>query len=208
MSFLTLDFDFGAVERQLTELGRKQLPFATAKSLTQAAQAVQQQVRADMPKRFAISRKWIINGIRIEPARKSRLSARVYSRDKFMGRQEYGGEKRSQDTQVWRWKGKLAIPTDEARGGKPHGVVPKKNWPENLAGALFQIRTRDGLDLLCLRRRGQVQVMYVLEDEVEVDARLKLRETGDRIANVVFPKLFGTNMARAIAQSRRQATGR
>lgn len=112
------------VNRRLTDLEQKQLPFATARALTWLAMDVQKEERRELPRRFTIRNTWVAKGIRIKPAKKTRLVAEVYSRDDFMERQEEGGTKRPKQGQH------LAVPVDARRNKR--GIITKANRPTSI----------------------------------------------------------------------------
>lgn len=200
MLHITVRHDLAKASAMLRKLAKEQVPFALAKTLTDLAKEVQREVRVEMPKNFTLRRQWIVNGIRIKAATKRKLESVVYSRDKFMARQESGGIKRAPETKVWRVGDKIAIPTTLAKGGSRTGIVPKRNWPENLIKP-FRIRTKDGHEYLAVRRAHAVQVMYVLQDQVKMKDRLKLHQIGQRVVAQRFNKVFGANLGRAIASA-------
>ena len=60
------------------------MPYATARALTSVAYAARDDVRKELPGRFTLRRPWVARGITVEPAKKSKPAARVFSRDAFM----------------------------------------------------------------------------------------------------------------------------
>lgn len=65
----------------LTDLERRQLPFATALALTRTAQVVAQDIRAEMSAVFDRPTPATLNSLFIEPATKQKLEARVWIKD-------------------------------------------------------------------------------------------------------------------------------
>ena len=201
MISLNVSSNFNKIAAQLRDQARKQIPFVLAKTLTDLAKEVQLEVRKEIPKRFTLRRKWVVNGIRIQSASKRKLEAVVYSKDLFMGKQETGGIKHPGETKVWRVGNKIAIPTPFAKGGTKSGVVPKRNWPENLVNP-FQIHAKDGRHYLAIRRHGKLVIMYVLEGKITMKDRLGMQVIGQRVVDRRFNKIFGSNLSRALATSK------
>jgi hypothetical protein len=88
------------VERDLTELQAKELPFATALALTKTAQAVQKDIVAEMGRVFDRPVPFTLRGTYVKPAKKNDLDAAVYFRTfagkgvpagKYLQAQIYGG---------------------------------------------------------------------------------------------------------------------
>lgn len=67
------------VKRVTEELAKaeKQVKFATAVALTRTAQIAKREVEAEMPKVFDRPTRWTLNSLRLIPAKKDRLVARV-----------------------------------------------------------------------------------------------------------------------------------
>ncbi len=194
-----------------------QFPFAVAKALTKTAQDAQAAVREAMPAEFILRRDWIVKGIRIEPARKDHLIALVYSKDPFMGRQEYGGEKTPKLGGRY-----IAIPMPGARPSD-RDLIPTELLPQNMPrglyrtsrrtgmphasnkgphGAAFILRATDGR-LYLVRRQGKaLKFLYRLEDTAEVRPRLNLREITLRVVRQRFARNLVVAAREAMASRR------
>lgn len=59
-----------------------QIPYATARALTKVAQHVKADIEAEIPKAFDNPTRWTLNALRIEPAKKNKLEAKVAIKDK------------------------------------------------------------------------------------------------------------------------------
>lgn len=195
---ITVRNDFAKTAAKLKAMAKKQVPFAISLTLNQLAREVQAEVKNQIPKNFNLRRKWIVNGIRVKSSTKKSLEAAVFSRDKIMNKHEFGGSKTSSTTKVWKVGNKVAIPTALAKGGRAHGIVPEKFWPENLKDA-FRIQTKDGRDFLAIRMSGKLAIMYTLEDKITVKDRLKMRVIGNDVVKRRLNKVFGEKLAYAIA---------
>jgi hypothetical protein len=98
--------DIERAARSMSEMARKQIPFATALALTQTAQAVQKELAADLKKEFDQPTPYITRGTFISPAKKNDLKAEVGMIDRPKGtnnaspalyvREQFGGGVRGQ----------------------------------------------------------------------------------------------------------------
>jgi hypothetical protein len=182
--------------RSMTEA--QQLRFATAKALTQTAYEAQAEVKKNMPSRFTLRRNWIVQGIRVEKATKQALTATVYSRDKFMGLQEYGGAKNP----LRRY---LAVPTKAVKRTKTD-IIRKADRPAAL-GDKAEIVTVKGNKFLALKKgrkgasKNQLRLLYLLIPRANLKQRLGLNKDGQRIAR----QRFVVNLQRALADAVRTA---
>jgi hypothetical protein len=182
--------------RTLTEVN--QFNFATAKALTQTAAEVQTEVKKNMPTRFTLRRTWVVQGIRMEKATKAKLEASVFSRDKFMGRQEFGGTKNP----LRRF---IAIPTSAVKRTKTD-MVRKSDRPSSL-GDKAEVVTIKGNKFLALKKgrkgasKNKLRLLYLLVPRANVKERLGLNKDGQRIAR----QKFMVNLQKALADAVRTA---
>lgn len=190
----------------------QQFRFAVAKALTATASDVQKEVRKNMPQRFTLRRQWVVQGIRVERATKDNLTATVYSKDPFMGRQEVGG------TKTPKYDRNLAIPMRAVRRTKSQLINPA-DLPSNLGKAEFTVKRGkkevarrgaggsvfklvvNGRTFLCRRRNGQVELLYLLVPSAQVDKRLGLSDDAEKIVK----ERFSVNLADAIEYALRTA---
>lgn len=200
MDVITVESDLRRAIEQLRSLAAlKQVQFATAKALTLTAVEVQRQVRAEMPARFTIRRQWIVNGIRVEKATKANLVATVFSRDAFMGLQEFGGQKDPR-------KRFIAIPTKAVRRTKSD-IIAKSDRPQNL-GARAEVIEYKGNKWLALKRArsgrsgNELRLLYLLVPRAQLHERLGLREIGTRVTRERFMPIWRQCLEDALRTSR------
>ena len=172
-----------ALSQLQTIADQKQFRFSVAKALTQTAADIQQEVRKNMPGRFIIRRPWVINGIRIERATPANLSATIYSRDKFMGLQELGGEKNP-------LRQYLAIPTSLVRRTKTD-VIRKADRPKELGDKveIIEFRGHKWLALKKARKAGnnqRLRLLYLLIPRAHINKRLGLADDAIKVARANF----------------------
>lgn len=187
-----------AVQKLQSACAPEQFRFAVAKALTATARDVQAEVKGNMPSRFTLRRQWIVNGIRIQPANKYNLESVVFSRDKFMGLQEFGGPKDPRGNY-------LAVPTSMVRR-TPKQLIKKADRPSQL-GDKVSVVDYQGRKYLALKnpRKGangqMLRFMYLLIPRAQINERLGLREDGQRVAR----QRFGPNLLDAIEYAMRTA---
>jgi len=78
---LDVRLDIKAVERQLTNLQRKQVPFATAKALTITAQEIKKAQENELKQKLKNPTKFTLNSLRVRPAKKRKLESEVLIMD-------------------------------------------------------------------------------------------------------------------------------
>lgn len=188
-----------ALRKLQTLTEQQQFAFATAKALTQTAYDVQQELRKNMPQRFILRRQWIVQGIRVDKATKTNLTATVYSRDKFMERQEFGGTKSP-------LRNYIAIPTKMVRRTKTD-MIAKSDRPGQL-GDKAAIVDYNGHKWLALKkgRKGaggqQMRLLYLLVPRAQIKERLGLNKDGMKIARAKFAQNLQDALEYAVRTAR------
>src|SRR4051794_26909518 len=87
--------DIRKATRYLDDAAKRQVPFATAKALTATADAARIAVTRSLPHVLDRPTPFTLRSVRISPARKSDLTARVFVMDKqaeYLAIQETGGD--------------------------------------------------------------------------------------------------------------------
>lgn len=188
-----------AIRKLATFTEQQQFKFSVAKALTKTAVDVQGEVRKNMPSRFVLRRQWIVQGIRVERATKQNLTATVYSRDKFMGLQEFGGSKSP-------LRNYLAIPTSMVRRTKTD-VIAKSDRPSSL-GDKASIIDFNGHKWLALKkpRKGaggnKLRLLYLLVPRAQLKERLGLGKDGMRVARAMFVDNLRDALEQAVRTAR------
>lgn len=183
--------------RSITEA--QQFRFAVATALTRTAYDVQKEVRANMPQRFTLRRDWIVRGIMVDRATKLNLTARVYSRDKFMGRQEAGGPKDP-------LRNYIAIPTKAVRR-TAKDLIRRTELPSSL-GDRAHIVTVNVNKFLALKKarkgkaKNELRLLYLLVPRARVNPRLGLGQDGRRVAPVKFAEHLRQALQDAVRTAR------
>lgn len=129
--------DVSQITRHLSDLSRRQVPFATASALTKTAKFVQQKIREEMPRVFDRPTRYTLNSTWVRAATKARLWAEVKIKDdlatragvvppiKWLAPQIYGGS-----------RGHKGFERALQRIGKmpPGFAVPASSMPRDASG--------------------------------------------------------------------------
>ena len=187
VAIISIKLDDKATEN-LSQIAKRQLPFITAKSLTNTAQSAQQEVRKHIREEFHIRKKsgGFESSIRIKPANKTNLTAEVFSMAAFASLQQVGGTKKARS-------GRLAIPVyDNIRDVKR---TTSKNSPSSyLAGDAFKMRIGSGQEVIAHRKRGGLKILYFLKRDADVEKRFEMIETTTDVVKRQFPMIFRKNL--------------
>lgn len=171
---LEVTVDIRDVGRYL-DLSHKQVRYAAARALTDMAQFSQAQVVSEMPGRFTMRRKWITKGIRISRATRKELRAEVFSIDRYMGRQEGGGDKTPVSGRH------VAVPGPVLRPGgasKDARKIPLGEWPKAslTKERTFLTRTKSGAMVIMRRNKGTQRAVRIF---------------GGRLARALYGRKYG-----------------
>ncbi|MEK7766078.1 MAG: hypothetical protein AAB368_07545, partial [bacterium] len=147
----------------LSAFAARQLPFATAVSLTRLAQGAQDELRKTLPSFFKVRGPRVGRGVTINRAEKRdwpRCKAEVGTRDEFMARQVTGGEKRPE-----KGAARVAIPTRFVASQRTSaGAIPARLKPR-------VVRSRKGAWVT--RETGSAQLFLAVGQAKGVQARLR-----------------------------------
>ena len=200
--------DFDHFVRGLDDLSRRQIPFATAKTLTDVAKLGQLGVRRETREAFDLHTDFIPSQVLITPAKVSRLEAQVRASDKigFMTIHEDGGIR----TPV---RGKaLAIPTFTAQKKIPNlrtrsGRINPKFMPKRLLEGWPQGTNRgyveEGLLFAKRSKRAEVLPMFDFERSARIPEQWGFADEVRMIVGLQASTLFRKNLIIAIASARK-----
>ncbi len=199
-----------AVSDQLTELQKKQLPFATALALTRTAQEVREQSKDTLTDFFTVRGRWVTGSMRAHPAKKGpapkAIAGSIY--DPMVLHAE-GGEKDAGSVPVW------------ARG-KPTDRTKPATWPGALAQkrhfflAPFQVEPYFkvgrgvskpvGLGLFqrigTRKERSHLKLWWTLRETVQVERDWPFWELASTTVHAVFADNLWAAMEQAMATAR------
>jgi hypothetical protein len=204
---VTVSTDAADLGRRLSNAAARQIPFATAKALTQLAAEALPKIRREMPFRFTIRSQRVIKGIRMNAAQKSdwpRVTSEVGTRDEFMVKHEVGGVKRAM-----RGAAHVAIPTrfvarQRTRGGR----IPKRFRPRDAIGQgrAKALHDRRIIKLLPRKRRSRNRdarsILFLLRRRVKIKPRWHFEETVEEHARRRYGPLFKAAFEDALRTAR------
>jgi hypothetical protein len=191
MAIISLQIESKAVE-QISNIAKKQIPFAVAKTLTNIAQKSQEEVRRNIKEKFFIRKRsgGFESSIRIKPATKTKLTAEVYTMAAFAALQQTGGTKKAKD-------GRLAIPAYQAIN-KVKKRSDSSSPSTYLAGDAFKIKTKSGQEVIAQRKGKELKILFFLRKNAEIDKRLDMIETTTKTVKDRFDGQFSSNLSEAL----------
>lgn len=171
----------------------KQLVFATAKSLTQAAKEGQKAAVERIPRELNTTRPWYLPsnkfGVRIKPATKQNLQSEVYSDANWLA------ELATAQPHVAQNGGQVAIPTAVTRPLP----IRRSNRPRGAAWRnAFILKTKSGAELIAKHIDGRLVIGYVLKRIVRRPKKDPLTSAVKQAVKEKFGTIFGKNLADAI----------
>ncbi len=193
MAIINLQIKSNASD-ELSNIAKKQIPFAVAKTLTNVAQKSQDEVRKSIKEKFFIRKKsgGFESSIRIKPATKTKLTAEVYTMAAFAALQQTGGLKQAKD-------GRLAIPSYQAIN-----QVKKRtdsNSPSSyLAGDAFKIKTKSGAEAIAQRKGKELKILYFLHKSADINKRLDMIEITTKTVKDRFDAQLKGNVSELLNQ--------
>lgn len=196
------------LSKQLGELARRQLPFATAAALTDTALDARDRLRGTLDRYFTVRAKARMQrGISIQRAEKRhwpRPFALVGSRDEFMVPHVTGGTKRPQ-----RGAKTVTIPAKWIKRTAT-GRIPKSIKPRQLRekkGTVVtdeEIKRRPPGARAKARTRG-LQVVYLRRRSVKIDDRWPFESLVRLATRTHYPVHFEAQLRDAVATAKRRA---
>ena len=208
MLTVNVSSNYKKLSRSLDQVGKKQLPFAFAKTLNETMKAVgKYTVARTYPRAFdvrnrAFFRAAMFTGSAVKRATKTKL--RVSARDRFdrgnLQLHATGGTKRARS-------GRIAIPSRYTKATRGARGVRKALRPRAVVNTPKGFIDRDGPRDAIYQRYGrggkQVRLLYVLHRSARIPKRFRFYEDAERITRQVSPKLFRKNFSQALKTARR-----
>ena len=199
---INISSNYKRLSRSLDQVGRKQLPFAFAKTLNKTMKAVEKYIVArTYPRAFDIRNRAffkasMFTGTAVKRATKSKL--RVSARDRFdrgnLQLHATGGTKRARS-------GRIAIPSRFTKATRGARGVRKALRPRAVVdspkGYIDRVGPRDAIYQRYGRGGSKVRLLYVLQPRARIRKRFRFYEDAERITRLVSPKLFGRNFSQA-----------
>jgi len=201
---ISIKSNFKKLDKSLDKLGRKQLPFAFAKTLNETMKAVSKYTTArTYPQSFEARNKAffeasMFKGNAVTWATKSRLS--VVAEDRFdRGNLEHharGGTRLAK-------AGWIAIPTRYVKSRRGGRGAPKRLRPRAVVDSAKGYLAEDTIYQRYGARGANRRKLYILRRSVRMRKRFPFYEDAERITKKVSPQLFKRNFRKAIETARR-----
>jgi hypothetical protein len=188
------------VERDLSDLARRQLPFATSLALNETAQAVEREAAADLERRLDRPTPFTRRGLLVLRSSKARLWADVLFKDlqaAYLRWQEGGGTRNPKGRAI---PVPVALPVN-AFGNMPRGAVKRAAGRADV----FSGRPGGGRLPPGLYQRlkgGGLRMLVAFEPRADYEPRLDFEASAERTARAFFPPAFERALRRAIAWAR------
>jgi len=197
---ISIGFDLAPFRRWVSDLVKKQIPFATALATTRVAKDAQAELQDEIDEHFISRTKFVERGVRIKAASKARPIAHVGSRDEFMRLQAEGGTKEGQGDGVAVPVGARLRPTSRTPPGKWPGAVLKKarHFTQKLPSGDKGVFRRMGRG-----RSRKVRLLWHLTNKVNVPKRWPIRETVERVVRKQWRKRAKEALRQALKTARR-----
>lgn len=185
--------------KDLDDLAKKQIPFATALALTNAAKDVRRHLRDTLTDYFTVRGQWVPRSIQIDQANKKDAAphAIVGTLYEPMALQAEGGEKRG------RAGHDVAIPM-AARGSNSDRTTPSQ-WPGNLLKKKgFHLVEMDNSRVGVVQsfKKAPDKLWWLLVPEVRVEPRWPFEKLAREEVERELVDNFWAAMERAVATAR------
>lgn len=195
-NILTLTHDTHKAIVWLTDIQKKQIPFATSLALNKTGQAIDAAMAANSAKKFILRNTWTEKGWQMNPSNKRNLNMEVGSVRQYMERQEEGG--------TFTANGKsFALP--KAVRPDVSKIVRRTKFPSKLLAkkGYFIKRTRYGTAALFKANKDKsLTMMFALERQIKIKPNLDFDKTANALAIKLYPIEFDRAFEMALATAR------
>jgi hypothetical protein len=198
MLTISVRSDFQRMQRIMTDLERRQLPFATARALTRTAQAARDDVKASLPTAFDRPTPFTRGGIGIKTATKAGLTAEVFVKDiqaDYLAKQERGGVREPKKKALVKPVG-IRI---NQYGNIANKAVAKAYQRKNT----FSGTVRGTPGLWERTKKGGLKLLVRYEDRKQVKAKPWFIPVVTATVRRVWPRLMAESLRDAMRNARR-----
>ena len=195
-SWISFRSEWKAFAAQLDDIERKQLPYATARSLTETAKAAQAEITRALPSIFDRPTPFTMRAIGIKPARKDDLTAEVFVRDiqaEYLKLEETGGTRQPKKTA-------LVIPANirlNEYGNIPRGALQRLKGRGKNAVFVGTVKGVGGF-----WQRGphhSIRLLAAFAPRAQYRPRFGYQERVRAVAEKTFPGVLERNLKLALA---------
>lgn len=203
---ISFDHNIEQVRRGLSDVARKQLPFATAKALNETAKDIKKNAEKGLRKNLKFPTPFTMRAYTIWWASKRKQRAAVFAKDKqaiYLKRQEEGGV---------RYPASKAIVVPVGQKVNRYGNMPRNALKRALASPhVFSGKPNGGRTGGIYRRLGasaknpagkKLQLLMHYTPKADYSKRLRFRVGAEKTAAARFPKHFVEQLANAIKTAR------
>ena len=204
---LRIDFDSHRFKTWLSDLEKKQIPYATSRAMNDASKVAVLAAREHAKKQLTIRKNGFFEkGINYVPTRKTDkpIRAIIYSKSKWAERNETDspitksqGKKLSKPWKIRETPLSLVKRSEYASAlvGKIKNEKSKKRKRKSSKNKSFMIRTKKR-KIAIVKREGKnrkpLVFLYVFEKEIKWKQKFKFEENVTRIVRGIFAKRFET----------------
>lgn len=199
MSAITLETQFEQFAKGLSDLGRQEAPFATARAITVTAEDAVEAVEKHIEDVFERPTPFTKRAVGLKRASKARPIATVYIKRiqaQYLGIQATGGQRRP--------RRRFLLDPVGARLNKA-GNIPRKALDRMLAKPDHFLATIKGVRGVWRRyKSGRIKLMIALDEVQSYRRRFYFERTVETVVARRLRRNFGREMGKAIAQARRR----
>lgn len=178
---LKIDSNIPEFTRKLSFYEKSELPFITARTLTETAKRSQSLTQTQIRSDFVIRKQSFPKSIKIIPAKKNDLVSEVYTMAPFASIHEFGGIKRPQKSQY------LAIPGYDSR----KDIKKRRRRRSNDKRKPFIVSKYNAVFRRKTKKRYPIEFLYSLKKKAKIPERLKMIEITQAVVNNRMPSIFG-----------------
>lgn len=221
---ISVSDDIAKLRKSLTDLEKRQLPFATANALTALAKNAQAAEKEAMPEVFDRPTPFTVNSVAVRGARKSNLEARVFIKDiaaAYLEPFEFGGnhkllgsgrtwlnpKDKAQLNQYGNFS-KTALKRLQARPDIFIGNIKTSSgetiggvWRRPPSARVTKVRGKRG-SVVQGSPRGHLKLLVRFGDARPVKQHLEFGERAFEVVNDTFEREFEVAMNQAIATAK------
>jgi len=221
---ISVSDDIARLRKSLTDLEKRQLPFATANALTALAKNAQAAEKEAMPEVFDRPTPFTVNSVAVRGARKSNLEARVFIKDiaaAYLEPFEFGGNHKllgsgrtwlnpKDKTQLNQYGNfsKTALKRLQARPDIFIGNIKTSSgetiggvWRRPPSARVTKVRGKRG-SVVQGSPRGHLKLLVRFGDARPVKQHLEFGERAFEVVNDTFEREFEVAMNQAIATAK------
>lgn len=182
---LRIDFDSHRFKTWLSDLEKKQIPYAISGALNGVAFRAQRAIRANLKKKYTLRNKYTEKSIRVEKAKKNNLQSIVGTEADYLLEHETGGIFKNKKSRNY------SVPQQVRRTKR--GIVSKSKYPSRLKSKnirLTNAKNRKGKILLQFQKGKKPIVLWAFEPQKKIKKTLFFQETAEKIGTKYMPIEF------------------